>query len=230
MAAPMAQQPALVAQQVPAPAPAIIAPAPAIVAPAPAAAAPAPPTPVITRRMDSFDGSADKVGAFIYRVYLTVTGQPEDYMIRFAEFHLEGPAMAWAMAMRTAGTTPATMDAWCAALRARFEGVAAVEQARHRLNQLRQTGSLAQYVATFTTTCAMLPSMDEGDRVYLFIRGLKGDLTREVHMRRPETLNEAMRLAQSREQLGQLAPVDSYRTSTASVKKKIVRRESLFQT
>lgn len=70
-----------------------------------------------------------------------------------------------------------------------------VDDARHALSRLTQTGSIEAYVRETVSLNSMLPNRDEGDKIQLFAAGLKKMEKTEVLQRKPATLKDAISIA-----------------------------------
>ena len=67
--------------------------------------------------------------------------------------------------------------------------------AREKLDTLRQIRDVYSYANEFTSCMLELPSMDEGDRIHKFIKGLKPQIRAHVWLQNPVTLTKATELA-----------------------------------
>jgi len=77
-----------------------------------------------------------------------------------------------------------------------FAAVNSEANARDRLHVLRQTGSAKSYAEEFERTCLEIPNLSREDKLYRFIQGLRPTERRELRIRRPATLSEAIRIAE----------------------------------
>ena len=75
-----------------------------------------------------------------------------------------------------------------------------VRQARDRLRHLLQTKSVARYTTEFRSLILQIPDASAAEQLDKFIAGFKPIFRREVEMRKPDTLLEAMRLADRADQ------------------------------
>lgn len=89
--------------------------------------------------------------------------------IRIAAMALGGAALAW---WEMHPNQPATWVDVVAGLRARFQPVTSEETARTKLLALSQKGSVHDYVATFNTLLARVPTMDLATQLHVFTHGL----------------------------------------------------------
>lgn len=82
-----------------------------------------------------------------------------------------------------------------AGLKAQFRPIDAWQVARDKLARLVQHTSVASYIEEFLALMLCIPDMTEQDRVDRFVRGLKIGPRKEVMVRRCQTLDEAMAVA-----------------------------------
>ena len=67
-----------------------------------------------------------------------------------------------------------------------------------RLIRTRQSGNLEDYIARFTGSCLLVPTLDELTKVTLFIEGLSdSELRREVRREHPKSMAEVTRAART---------------------------------
>jgi hypothetical protein len=81
------------------------------------------------------------------------------------------------------------------ALITRFTPMSPEDTARQRLAQLRQRTSVRQYAQDFNMCMLELPGMEEKDRIFHFLSGLKTNIRLHVQPHRPSTLHDAIELA-----------------------------------
>jgi len=65
-------------------------------------------------------------------------------------------------------------------LREQFRPIDIERAARNRINNLRQTNSVSNYINNFKSLIVDIPSMAEADRLDYFLRGLKPDIQERV--------------------------------------------------
>jgi hypothetical protein len=105
-----------------------------------------------------------------------------------------------------------TWQQFITAVRDRFQPLAASRTARAQLRNLRQTNmSVSDYSHKFLQIVQLITDMSEVDQTELFIYGLRNHLSREVDMKEPRTLQEAMTIAQKVETL-----LDNHRSHFSS--------------
>jgi hypothetical protein len=141
--------------------------------------------------------------------YLTLCGvTTDDQKVAVASSYLKEAAFAW-WENRCRQPFPPRHDwlAFCAAVKERFQPLAASRTARAQLRSLQQ-GSMTvhDYSNKFYSIVQLIPDMSDADQVETFVHSLRRAIAREVDMREPKTLNEAMTTAQKVETL-----LDNYR-------------------
>lgn len=114
---------------------------------------------------------------------------------------LHGSAANWwrmleEHAFRGGDPLPTTWNDFKDAIINQFQPLAEERTARLKLERMSQTGSIRDYVDTFSKTVLLIPSMDEGTRLQFFERGLKPGVRMWVRQQRPSTLLEAMSYAE----------------------------------
>jgi len=81
------------------------------------------------------------------------------------------------------------------ALITRFTPISPEETARRKLATLKQRQSVRAYAEEFNLCMIELPGMDERDRIFRFLRGLKPEVAIHVELKGPTTLAEAIEWA-----------------------------------
>lgn len=180
-------------------------PAPPAPQPAPEAPAAAPLVQVVLPRPEKFSGtkSHTELHNWVHQMesYLRVQrllDRPE--AIQQAVGYLTGAAQTWwrfrekriEMGLATEITTWAEMRE---AIVEYFGGTNPQQAARDELEKCSQTKSVKEYAQRFQLLMLELPDMAEADRIYKFIRGLKGQVKLQVMMQHPESLTQAIELA-----------------------------------
>jgi hypothetical protein len=152
--------------------------------------------------LENFDGDADKLEAWLFKVELLSEHQRDEKRVVLAEQHLTGSALRWLQQLRLAGAERAQrwVD-WKAALRERFELVNSDTRTRKMLFNLRQAGDLRTYIDTFHDLSSRLRTMEEKQKVFQFVNGLRDDIRVDVEARTPTTFLEATRLADRYDQI-----------------------------
>jgi len=82
---------------------------------------------------------------------------------------------------------------------ANYRPVEAAETARASLHRLKQSGTVAAYCDQFLRLINHIDTMHVQDQLFLFKNGLQSQISREVSIQHPQTLNEAMSFAQRAE-------------------------------
>jgi hypothetical protein len=95
------------------------------------------------------------------------------------------------------GATITTWAEFCSKLTAEFTPINEVKDVRNRLASLIQTTSVQDHIYRFRTTVLEIPGITEDEQLDRFIRGLKFRTQREVILRNPTTLQDAMETAQA---------------------------------
>ena len=146
------------------------------------------------------------VDAWIFEVnqYLTLCGvSTEEQRVAVASSYFKEAALQWWQG-RCRSLNPPTQD-WLAftnAIKERFQPLAASRTARAQIRNLRQVNmSVADYSNKFYNLVQLITDMSDTDQVELFVFGLRNAISREVDMREPKTLLEAMTTAQKVETL-----------------------------
>jgi hypothetical protein len=141
--------------------------------------------------------------------YLTVCGViVEHQKISIATSYLKDIALKWweNYSKRDQPDNPKVVEvnwqAFVDAMKERFQPLAASRTARTQLRHLYQGNmSVADYSSKFYSLVQLITDMGEADQVDLFVSSLRSAISREVDMKDPKTLNEAMTLAQKMETL-----------------------------
>ena len=83
-----------------------------------------------------------------------------------------------------------------------FTPVSEKEVARSRLYDLRQTGSVQTYTQSFRELCFSIDDLSAAEKRTLYFRGLKAHILKDVRLRFPKTLEEAIVIAESVDVVG----------------------------
>jgi hypothetical protein len=81
-------------------------------------------------------------------------------------------------------------------MEARFQPINAEEKAWRQLMYARQTTSVSEYTSRMQLLFMQLPDLSPQERRFRFIQGLKPVVRKEVQLREPATLEDAIRLAE----------------------------------
>ena len=136
------------------------------------------------------------------RTYLSATQIAWDSprAVSFLAAHFEGELAKWwtfrvnAHANDPVAGLASATELQDAAMRFHAER-APDEDARDKIGKLRQLGSVLSYAHRLQELLLHLPDRSEADKVHNFTSGLKAKVKTEVVLKRPKTLEEAIRLA-----------------------------------
>ena len=152
-------------------------------------------TPTIPKP-EPFSGRSD-VHAWIWSLeqYFITTNIVDDASkSQYAVNLLRGNVASW---MRNyAGNGP--LPHWpvlSSELKQMFSPISQTQKAYDKLAKLKQTKSVAAYANEFRRLILVLSDLPEAHRIDRFARGLKLQVAREVLLRAPPTLDEAIRIA-----------------------------------
>ena len=81
------------------------------------------------------------------------------------------------------------------AILAEFQPLDTAKTARDKLADLTQQKSVSSYVGRLRDLAIQIPDLSHGDLLHRFTRGLKPSIRKEVELRDPQTLDDAIRLA-----------------------------------
>jgi hypothetical protein len=143
---------------------------------------------------------SDALDSWVFKVeeYCDTLHIPDGEQVRFARTLLQDHAATWwRMISPQILDLPDDQqwDQFKAQLKATFQPTNSKENARARLDKLKQTTSVLMYNSAFREIMMELPNMDEEDRIHIYIKGLKSHVASQVAMHGPTTLLEAQRLA-----------------------------------
>lgn len=145
-------------------------------------------------------GSDPSVWLFQYQQYVEVLGVPQSSWVRLAATYLDGKAATWwrGLVKQQVDENPnnITWDYFKESLIAVFKPVNSSKIARDRLAVLKQDKSVSLYNSRFTELVLEIDDIAESEKLDRYIRGLKRDIKMEVEKAEPNTLAEAMRIAQ----------------------------------
>lgn len=174
-------------------------------------------------RPEMFEGrrQGEKLEEWVYKMdlYLHAMHVPDPLRVITAVSFFHGNAMTW---WRTLiGTQDPSAISWAAfvqRLRDEFLPVNAVKVAADKLERLKQTGSVANFVREFRTLALQIPDLSTAEKLRRFLAGLKPRVRMEVDLRNPATLDEAVTLAERIDDLTFQASrrADSSRSSRSS--------------
>lgn len=137
---------------------------------------------------------------FLCRQYFDACGMPSSQKVKFAAAFLrDNAATWWRMQVQhtdARGMELLTWEQFEQALQRQFERPNAKKVLRDRLFNLRQQRSVFEYVAKLREVTVQIPDLSEGEVLDKFIRGLKPAVRKELELRDPATLEEAIRMAE----------------------------------
>jgi Ty3 transposon capsid-like protein/Zinc knuckle len=142
----------------------------------------------------------ESIDTWIFKIeqYATLNPMPVEKQIPFAASYLTDNAATWWRYTFTELEKKNEEWQWIdftRHIRAQFRPISTEKAARNRLNNLRQTASVTNYVNLFKTTVLDIPSMSEEDRMDRFLRGLKPEIHERVALQGPNSLDEACSMA-----------------------------------
>ena len=166
-----------------------------------------PPTPRVSgvkaRKPEQFTGESNRedVSQWLFESerYFTLSGTNPLEAIQYASSYLSGAAAIWWRSrVRQHGPTGGvgSWDGFVEALTAQFKPVNGEKLARDKLARLIQARSVQDYTSRFRTLCLQIDGITESEMLDRFVRGLKPHVQREVELRDPTTLDEAVRIAE----------------------------------
>lgn len=152
-------------------------------------------------RPEMFEGrrQGEKLEEWVYKMdmYLRAMQVPENLRVLTAVSFFQGNAMTWWRALiGAADPTTVTWANFVAQLRNEFLPVNSVKVAADKLERLKQTGSVANFVKEFRTLALLIPDLSPAEKLRRFLAGLKPRVRMEVDLRNPSTLEEAVTLAE----------------------------------
>ena len=126
--------------------------------------------------------------------------QDDETRIALAGIAMRKNAKTWYRSIRdptVEGDHVTTWTEFLQELKNNFSPADPVQLARDQLFDLRQYGSVRDYSAMFRQICNQIPKISEEEKLDKYIRHLKPRIKRELVMRHPDDLSEAMRLAEA---------------------------------
>jgi hypothetical protein len=185
-----------------------------------------PPRPPVLKpaKPDTFDGSkpGNRVDSWLFQLneYFSACGVHNDLeRVAYAGAMLRGAAGTWWRQRRThaaAGMSDvSTWHQFSTELRDQFTIVNAVKVARDELAALKQTGAVQNYAIKFRDITLQIPDITDQEKLDRFVRGLKPRLQRELAIREPATLDDAIRMAERIDVLDFSWQQRSYRAASA---------------
>lgn len=149
-----------------------------------------------------FDGSAPYLWLDRCRAYFDLYRVPAHGWVTTATVYIEGQAAHWLQAFRQVHHG-LTREAFCAAITEEF-GVDEFELEMHKLLQLRQNGTMAEYRQVFDThmyhLLALDPSLSPKFFITQFLLGLKDEIRAAVRLQSHTSITRASILARIQEE------------------------------
>ena len=128
--------------------------------------------------------------------YFFAVGVDDDMQrVKFVSTLLRDSAQRWLAELSRRNAVPNTWTAFSDALVRHFMPDGSATGVRHQLHQLQQRQSVDDYADKFTSLLSQIPTMDEGERLALFYRGLKPMINTWTQFTNPATLVEAIETA-----------------------------------
>ena len=155
-------------------------------------------------RPERFTGSGSpELEEWLFHVgnYATYMGLPEDQRVFYAQSFMGGAAFHWWV--RASQQQAAwTWEEFVAMIKKRFAPLDDAEHARRELRRLRQGHtSMEAHVRRFQEVVNRVPMLPEADQVHAFIYSLNPKTAEIVALQRPQTLDHAMELAITRDDI-----------------------------
>ena len=163
------------------------------------------PTPSTTslrpNKPETFSGTRhESVDNFLFQLgsYFQVLGVTNHQQrIMFAITLLREHAIDWWRNLElTLVMEELTWQDFSTSIRAEFKPVSSRSMARDKLATLRQHTSVATYTHEFRALILEIPGMTEDERLDRYKRGLKYNIRKELELREPSTMSEAIRMAE----------------------------------
>lgn len=120
--------------------------------------------------------------------------EPVEQRISVVSTLLRGNALQWWQ--RVNKSTITTWNMFKQSFLNEYEPKEAAEIARAKLDSLRQRGAVINYCNDFREQINKILDMSVADQLHNFKKGLQPEIARELAMQRPETLEQAIQLAQ----------------------------------
>jgi hypothetical protein len=153
---------------------------------------------------DPFSGSTspgDRVDLWLFTMerYCDAVKMQAEQRVPFAATFLRSGAATWWRAHLTLVREEKEQlitdwSRFSASITAQFKPVNWRKIARDKLHNLRQIGSVSQYVYTFHALCLDVGNISEDEKLDRFIRGLKPRVQQEVELADPKRLRQQCRL------------------------------------
>ena len=154
-------------------------------------------------RPERFTGSGSpELEEWLFRVgnYATYMGLPEDQRVFYAQSFMGGAAFHWWVQLASSRRPGPGRS--LGLIKKRFAPLDDAEHARRELRRLRQGHtSMEAHVRRFQEVVNRVPMLPEADQVRAFIYSLNPKTAEIVALQRPQTLDHAMELAITRDDI-----------------------------
>jgi len=146
-------------------------------------------------------GSALETWIFQTEQYFEINQVPRSDRVPLASMHLRASALLWwrerCNAVKRDVEDPIqTWTDFVARLRRYLQPADQARMFKFKLKDLKQTGSLTNYVSEFLDLALQLPELNDAEKVDSFVWGLQSQTKNEVLYRNPESLEEAITIAE----------------------------------
>ncbi len=135
---------------------------------------------------------------FAMKNYLEACGEPKARWVQVTSTYLHDAASSWYQhreGVRMLTGLPDTWEDFEKNFLYRFQPVDANVVFRDRLASIKQKGSVLDYNHYFTNVISHITDISEVESIDRYTRGLSRELFKEVKIREPKTLPEAMHIA-----------------------------------
>lgn len=145
---------------------------------------------------DTFSGKGN-VHTWLWSLeqYFATTRIPPIDQAQFAVNLVRGHAATWVRSVVRNQPLP-SWSHLSDQLRLQFSPISEEQQARDRLARLVQTKTVGSYASEFLRLSTLLPILPVADQIDRFTRGLKFATRKEVVLKDPKSLEEAIRIAE----------------------------------
>lgn len=144
---------------------------------------------------DSFAGdrSPGGVESWVRTVerYLELSSWEEHQWVPYAVMKLRGEAEEWWQQQTLYGNSINEWSKFRSMIINEYRPLNATQAARDQIAELRQTGTVSEYVAKFRSARILVPSMEDEEALDRFKRGLEPEVQAHVMTHFPATLQEA---------------------------------------
>lgn len=142
-----------------------------------------------------YNGKVDAISSLNFveslEEYFQIVELPSEKWVPYAIGYL-GEARSWWRGTKRTILNTSWIDFKNAFLQ-QFTPADSINAARRRLHALKQgSGPVLDYITTFNDLLRIIPEMDAGQKMYLFINGLEHELSKQVRLARPSDLDDAI--------------------------------------